>query len=1057
MTDRALAPRFVPAVTLFSILAFTTLGCGDNWPAAPQDGGAGGAGSEAGGGSGGGGGAGGGDGDGAAGAGGGDGGGATGAGGSDGGAGGSDGGAGVGGHGGGDGHCHASSECDDGQICDATRSCAPCASDNACLTGYGPNHICLGGACVAGNCHAAGDCSNGQLCTASSCATCTTDAACAAAYGAGHLCVSGGCAAGECRAASDCPSGQLCGPDFTCTACATDAACVSGYGANHLCVGGTCIAGNCRATSDCGGGRICDTGAFTCVACATDAACVAGYGADHLCVGGSCILGTCRAAGACAPGEVCDPNSYTCGTCPDDTSCVLGYGPQHLCVSGACVAGQCRTSPECPNGQLCDTGSHSCGPCATDAACVAGYGQNHLCIGAACVSGSCHANADCGSGQICDGGSHTCVACNGSDAACVGAFGPGHLCVGNVCVAGECRTSSQCAGGKVCDTPTHACVPCASDLTCSNDSAYGTSTICLGGACSEGDCHGSSADCSTGQLCGVAQTATCGACAGDGQCTADAVYGGGNICFQGICQRGNCHGTSTDCSGGDAGLICGAVSSNTCGPCSTDAQCQADTSYGSSTICHTVGGAGSGTCVSAACGSSGPCAANAADFCCGGLCVSGNCCSNSDCGAGKTCVDNTCTGCSAVTGNKYFVDPVAGNDATATGSGQAGGQATAACSFKTITRALQVAGSFAVPGTQIVVVGVTAATTALDPGETLPIVIPANVTLSTKDGPIRVTLSPSADPGLANIGGFQLSGDHAGIAPDPSAPLIIDGASNTSGIGIGVSPGTGKAASLSYVTVQNTGGHGILVGNGTLAIGQGVTSKGAGTALKRRDGLNVAGGAVNITVAAGQAPTSFLNNTQHGIYVTGAAVIGISGVPELVPAPNGQGTVVTAANGSMGLHIFEAPGAAASSTVSGLVSWSNAGSGLRIYGGSKVKVRNSVFLNNALNGIYLTGFSAAAAGNDLSGVDLGTTADPGRNVLQAVIGANPDMTGLCVSMSAGVGPLALAAAGNIFAGPVDCGASSAPILRSPSCSGFADLGVVPQLGTTVTIDVAGCL
>ncbi len=161
-------------------------------------------------------------------------------------------------------------------------------------------------------------------------------------------------------------------------------------------------------------------------------------------------------------------------------------------------------------------------------------------------------------------------------------------------------------------------------------------------------------------------------------------------------------------------------------------------------------------------------------------------------------------------------------------------------------------------------------------------------------------------------------------------------------------------ASLSYVTVQNTGGHGIAVSNGTLSIGQGVTVTGAGTALKRRDGLNIAGGLVNIMVASGQAASTFNNNTQHGIYVTGAGVINITGFPVTVPAPNGQGTVVASGNAFAGLRIFEAPGAAALSTINGFVAWQNAQNGLRLYGGGKVKVRNSVFLANVLNGVYIT-------------------------------------------------------------------------------------------------------
>jgi hypothetical protein len=460
--------------------------------------------------------------------------------------------------------------------------------------------------------------------------------------------------------------------------------------------------------------------------------------------------------------------------------------------------------------------------------------------------------------------------------------------------------------------------------------------------------------------------------------------------------------------------------------------------------------------VAASCSSSGACAANGADFCCGGICVAGNCCTAADCGAGKTCVNNTCTGCAAVSGNKYFVDPVNGNDATATGSGIVGGMANAACSFKTVTKALQTVGGFAVAGTQIIIVGQAGQTTALDVSETLPIVVPANVIISTKTGPVRVTLPASGDSNFANVAGFQLGGDQSGIAPDPAAPLTIDGSANTSGIGISVSPGAGKVASLSYVTVQNTGGHGIQMGNGTLNVGQGVTSKGAGSAAKRRDGLNISGGTANVVVSAGQATTSFINNTQQGIYVTGTGVLNVTGVPVISPAPNGQGTVVTSGNAGAGVQIFEAPGAAGQSVLNGLVAWGNTLSGLRLAGGANAKVRNGVFLANGLNGIYITSFNGTAAGNDLSQIDLGTSASQGRNYLQQLSGPNRDITGLCVSMTAGMGTLTLHAAGNIFAGPTDCGASTAMILSSAVCSNYVDLGVVTASGTTVNVDVASC-
>ncbi len=61
-------------------------------------------------------------------------------------------------------------------------------------------------------------------------------------------------------------------------------------------------------------------------------------------------------------------------------------------------------------------------------------------------------------------------------------------------------------------------------------------------------------------------------------------------------------------------------------------------------------------------------------------------------------MNNSCTGCSAATGNKYFVDPMNGDDGTATGSGIAAGVATPSCSFKTVTHALAVAGAVGATG-----------------------------------------------------------------------------------------------------------------------------------------------------------------------------------------------------------------------------------------------------------------------------------------------------------------------------------------------------------------------
>jgi hypothetical protein len=298
------------------------------------------------------------------------------------------------------------------------------------------------------------------------------------------------------------------------------------------------------------------------------------------------------------------------------------------------------------------------------------------------------------------------------------------------------------------------------------------------------------------------------------------------------------------------------------------------------------------------------------------------------------------------------------------------------------------------------------------------------------------------------------------IAPDASAPITIDGGSNTSGVGIGVSPGAGKTAAISYVTVQNSGGNGIAVVSGTLNIGQGVTVVNAGSSAKHHDGLNVAGGTVNIVVGAGQATTSFANNTEHGIYVTGTAVLNVFGVP--VQPPNGQGTVVVSGNAFDGLEIFETAGAAPLSTVTGLVAWGNTKQGVQLFGGEKVKLRGSLLLNNKQNGLLVTSNDSSAPSNDLTGIDLGAAGDPGLNQLQAIAGSNPNLAGLCISMSPSEGALALSAEGNVFAGTsgsIDCSSSTATIARSSSCTGGVNIGIIPVTpagSTTVTVDLASC-
>jgi hypothetical protein len=547
----------------------------------------------------------------------------------------------------------------------------------------------------------------------------------------------------------------------------------------------------------------------------------------------------------------------------------------------------------------------------------------------------------------------------------------------------------------------------------------------------------------------------------DAKCV--TAYGAGQLCIAGKCAVGNCH-TSAGC---ETGQVCGATVANKCGVCGSDTQCQTDTHYGAAFICNTTTGqAASGKCVSSACTTLGTCAANAGDTCCQLKCVTGNCCSDDDChtdtqfGPTYFCSANhVCSTCAGATGNQYFVDPIGGVDATATGSGKVGGTAVASCSFKTITRALQVIGNTPPAGTTITVVGVANNTTALAAAEHLPILVPANVKIATSVGPISVVLP-------ADGSGFALAGDGASIAAATVAPLSIDGANHTSGMAIAVAPGAGKVTALSNVAIKNTGDDGIAVMNGTLNIGAGVTVTSAGhaTATGRRSGIHVAGGVVNIAVPAAETPSTFNANTLHGIEVSGLGVLNIVGVPVILPDVTGAGTVVASSNSRTNIFIGQTPGMAPSlGTLDGVVAWNSTnGAGIEIVAGSKVKLRNSVSLDNATDGVLISTADATVAGESVSDIDLGAAGGFGHNVLQDTAGAadHPNTgAGICVALDPNSGAQSLAAAGNLFAGPLDCSKPTpgAGLKKAATCANHVDEAIVPATGTTATIVSSNCL
>jgi hypothetical protein len=149
-----------------------------------------------------------------------------------------------------------------------------------------------------------------------------------------------------------------------------------------------------------------------------------------------------------------------------------------------------------------------------------------------------------------------------------------------------------------------------------------------------------------------------------------------------------------------------------------------------------------------------------------------------------------------------------------------------------------------------------------------------------------------------------------------------------------------------------------------------------------------------------------------------------------------------------------------------------AGNGIRIEGGSNVKVRDSYSIGNVGSGIIVsTSVIGGTRNNDLTNIDLGTAissdagatdagGSPGGNVFQASIGSNPNTgAGICLQMDGNSGTLS--ARGNMFSGGTNCATTAASLtFNNTNCAAFRDLGLSAARGGGNSngndIDVAQC-
>jgi hypothetical protein len=449
-------------------------------------------------------------------------------------------------------------------------------------------------------------------------------------------------------------------------------------------------------------------------------------------------------------------------------------------------------------------------------------------------------------------------------------------------------------------------------------------------------------------------------------------------------------------------------------------------------MCNNVSG---NVCVPAACSNLGQkCALNHIDICCelggtpdAGQCVLGNCCSVADCkldaGSNIQCAAHFCQPCDAAFLN-WTVDPLNGDDNLGTG--------TSVCPLRSITKALALIGDPGSATRLITVLGMTTISTAT--GEVFPITVP---------GRIQLIGSAQYPPTVqANGSAFVLDTTGSlGNLPKLSKFTIIG--TGQTGTGIDIIGTSASGATVDHVTVKEfqRGIHvyGVAGPSATLTLGGGVSL------THNKAGLVVEGSA---TVSTTGDPILINLNTQSGIVVQGFGKITLTGTPDGTVS---GGTTVVRDNDSMGVPALPAYNNPSLSTFDGLVSYHNGLDGLETQGLAHVKLRNSVLLYNGRAGVSVfKNTDTLTNPNDVSFVDLGSSGDAGKNLLQS--SGAPNATGICLDLDPGT--QTLSARGNIFKGPRDCSQSSpGNVDKQNDCTGGAD---VSSKGTNNAIDVTNC-
>jgi hypothetical protein len=540
---------------------------------------------------------------------------------------------------------------------------------------------------------------------------------------------------------------------------------------------------------------------------------------------------------------------------------------------------------------------------------------------------------------------------------------------------------TACANGGLCQN--HICSPCADGMDAQCTAAYGSAYVCVVGGCVPGDCHVNS-DCPTGKICDVTRP---------------------NFCDNGCASNSDCPN----------GKFCNGLQQ--CSGCALDSDCDL---LGTGYLCNTA----TSTCVANTCSGSATCTANASDYCCGSTCVFGNCCSADGASADTlckgatrlnnalaTCVDNQCTACAAVTNSVYYVDPVNGVDATATGNNSV----TAGCAFKTIKRALAVVGNPNTAATILIMsdVPVANAETNLKVGK--------NITIQGMTRTTKVALSSGGF-------GFQIAQSGAHLTS-----LVIDGGNAVSdGVILQlVSPSPTPAPLLDAITIQNMTRTGVNVRQASkLTIGADFISQNNGGTVPEGGGLVVMDAGSLVTIHQSNAalmPIVFKNNS-NGLVVMNDGAVNLVGAV----AADGTGTISFSNNKNDGI-LFDAGSSKSSNSLDGIVANSNGiggdlryGAGLQLANtGAAMKLRRSTLIGNNVAGVRVRVGTGQLGLMDLGGAPIaaGGNTDNGANTLQSSTLSN--RTGICMEQPSGA--TKLPARGNKFLGGIDCTASTSTL------------------------------